>query len=145
MSLIHRILQYILGLVARLVCARPELIVAIGVLMAALSTWVVCTRFTVINNTSDLLSEKFESKKDYNDMVKQFGSDYRLIVLIQSPDIARNRHAADVIGKYLESLKPQITTVLSKIDFSNVRPRLLYTIDTEQLKKIADQIETQRR
>ena len=145
MSLIHRILQSILGLVARLVCARPELIVAIGVLMAALSTWVVATRFTVINNTSELLSDKFESKKDYNDMKAEFGSDYRLIVLIQSPDPAKNRQAADVIGKYLETLKPQITTVLSKIDFSNVKPRLLFTRDTEELKKVAEQVEEQER
>ncbi len=134
-----------MGVVARLVCARPELIVAIGVLMAAISTYVVATRFVVINNTSDLLSEKYEPKKNYTDMVKQFGSDYRLIVLIQSPDPAKNREAADVIGKHLETLKPQITTVLSKIDFSDVKPRLMFTLDIDHLKKIADQVESQEK
>jgi len=145
MSLIHRILQRIMGLVARLVCAQPALLLGLGLLLAGASTWVVATRFTVINNTSDLLSDKFPSKKNYNEVVKEFGSDYRLIVLIQSPDPAKNRQAADVIGRYLRSLKPQITTVLSKIDFSNVKPRLLFTRDTDDLKKIADQVEGQEK
>src|SRR5882724_12935146 len=113
MSLIHRILQRIMGLVARFVCAQPALILAIGILFAAASIWVVATRFNVVNNTTDLLSDKFESKKNYNELRRDFGSDYRFIVLIQSPDPAQNRRAADDIGPWLDKLKPQITTVLS--------------------------------
>ncbi len=134
-----------MGLVARLVCARPGVILALGLVFAALSIWVVATRFVVINNTSDLLSDKLPAKKYYNDLIKEFGSDYRLIILIQSPDPDKNRQAADEIGKYLESLKPQITTVLSKIDFSNVKPRLLFTRDIDDLKKVADQVEAQQK
>jgi len=134
-----------MGVVARMVCAQPALILTVGLLLAAASTWVVATRFVVINNTSDLLSDKFESKRTYNELVKEFGSDYRLIVLIQSPDPAKNRQAADEVGHYLESLKPQITTVLSKIDFSNVKPRLLFTRDIDDLKRVADQVEAQEK
>src|SRR5208283_459011 len=143
MSLIHRVLQRIMGFVARLVCARPGVIVTVGALLAAASIWIVVTRFNVINNTSDLLSDKFESKKNYNELVRDFGSDYRFIVLIQSPDVAQNRRAADEVGKYLETLKPRITTVLSKIDFSAIKPRLLFTRSPDELEKIADQLETE--
>jgi hopanoid biosynthesis associated RND transporter like protein HpnN len=132
-----------MGLVARMVCARPGIILAIGLVLMALSIWEVATRFVVINNTSDLLSDKLPAKKYYNDLIKDFGSDYRLIILIQSPDPTKNRQAADEVGRYLETLKPQITTVLSKIDFSNVKPRLLFTRDTDDLKKIADKVESQ--
>ncbi|MCE0523627.1 MAG: MMPL family transporter [Methylacidiphilales bacterium] len=143
MSLIHRVLQRLMGLVARLVCACPGAIVGLSVLLAAVSIWIVVTRFNVINNTTDLLSNDIPSKRYYNELVKDFGSDYRFIVLIQSPDPVENRVAADAVGTYLETLKPQITTVLSKIDFTAVKPRLLFTVSPDQLEKIADQLEDQ--
>jgi hopanoid biosynthesis associated RND transporter like protein HpnN len=143
MSLIHRILQRIMLVVARVVCAQPALIVTIGVILAALGMFVVATRWNVINNTSDLLSDKYESKKTYNELKKDFGSDYRYIVLIQSPDVAQNRAAADEVGAYLQTLQPQITSVISKIDFSSVKPRLLFTRSPEELEKIAKQLADQ--
>ena len=141
MSIIHRILQRIMGFVARLVCARPGVIVSLGVLFAAASIWIVVARFNVVNNTSDLLSDKLPAKKYYDELKSDFGSDYRFIVLIKSPDPAQNRLAANEVGQYLESRKPQITTVLYKIDFSAIKPRLLFTRSTDELEKIADQIE----
>jgi len=132
-----------MGLVARLVCACPGVILAIGVLFAAASIWIVATRFNVVNNTSDLLSDKLASKKYYDELKNDFGSDYRYIVLIQSSDPVQNRRAADEIGAYLETLRPQITTVLSKIDFSAIKPRLLFTRTPEELENIAAQLEEQ--
>jgi uncharacterized protein len=132
-----------MGSVARLVCACPGAIVTTGILLAVVSSFIVATRFTVVNNTSDLLSDKIASKKYYDELKKDFGSDYRFIVLIQSPDVAQNRRAADEVGAYLETLRPQITTVLSKIDFSSVKPRLLFTRSPEELEKIAAQLDDQ--
>jgi hopanoid biosynthesis associated RND transporter like protein HpnN len=133
-----------MGLVARWVYARPAIFLVVGVLLAVASAWVVATRFNVVNNTSDLLSDKFESKKNYNELLKDFGSDARFIVMIKSPDVMKNRQLADQIGPYLESLKPHITTVLYKIDFSTIKPRLLFTRDVPELEKIAKQVESER-
>jgi hopanoid biosynthesis associated RND transporter like protein HpnN len=141
MSLIHRVLQRIMVWVARGVCACPGVIVIVGALLAAISLWIVLTRFNVVNNTSDLLSDKYEAKKDYVELRNDFGSDYRFIVLIQSDDPVKNRQAADDVGKYLATLTPQITTILSKIDFTNVKPRLLFTTPTDELEKIAQQLD----
>jgi hopanoid biosynthesis associated RND transporter like protein HpnN len=141
MSFVHRVLQYIMGKVARVVCAVPGIIVVVGVVLAVLSTFVVVTRWNVLNNTSDLLSNKYKPMQYYNELRKDFGSDYRYIILIQSDNVAQNRAAADEIGQWLPTVKPQIGLVLSKIDFSTVRPRLLFTRDTDDLKKIATQIE----
>jgi len=133
-----------MGAVARLVCACPGIIVVVAVLLALASIYVVATRFNVINNTSNLLSDKVASKKYYDELKDEFGSDYRFIVLIRSPDPVQNRQAADEIGKWLEEkCKPQITTVLSKIDFSSIKPRLLFTRSPEDLEKIATQLEDQ--
>ena len=41
-----------MGLVARLVCACPGIIVMVGVLFALASIWIVATRFNVVNKTS---------------------------------------------------------------------------------------------
>jgi hopanoid biosynthesis associated RND transporter like protein HpnN len=142
MSLIHRVLQRIMLQVARLVCAGPGIIVTVGVLLAAASIWIVATRFTVVNNTSDLLSDKYPSKINYNELRHDFGSDYRFIVLIQSSDVAQNRLAADEVGAYLGTLK-HLTTVISKIDYTSVKPRLLFTRSPEELEKIANQLADQ--
>jgi hopanoid biosynthesis associated RND transporter like protein HpnN len=144
MSIIHRILQRAMVGVARLVCAAPVVIVIVGVLAAAAAIGVLATRFSVVNNTSDLLSDKSKSKLSYNELVKDFGTDSRFIVLIKSDDPAMNRQAADAIGSWLETapeLKPHITTVLYKIDYSSVKPRLLFTASIDQLQKIAGQVE----
>jgi hypothetical protein len=132
-----------MGAVARLVCACPGVIVMVGALLAAASIWIVATRFNVVNNTTDLLSDKIASKRYYNELRHDFGSDYRFIVLIQSPDPVQNRRAADEIGTYLETLRPQITTVLSKIDFSAIKPRLLFTRPPDELEKIAAKLDDQ--
>ena len=143
MSFVHRQLQQALGLIARLVCARPRLILIVALILSALSIWVLTTRFKLINNTSDLLSDKVESKRNYDQLLKDFGSDYRFIVMVKSPDPMKNRQAANDVGQYLESLKPRITTVLYKIDFSSVKPRLLFTSDKDQLEKIAGELESE--
>ncbi len=132
-----------MGSVARMVCAAPGAIVTVGVVLAVISAIIVCLRFNVVNNTSDLLSDKVASKQYYNELKKDFGSDYRFIVLIQSPDAAQNRKAADEVGAYLETLKPQLTTVISKIDFSSVKPRVLFTQSPDKLEKIAKQLQSQ--
>ena len=132
-----------MGVVARLVCAYPGVIVTVGALLAAASIWIVATRFNVVNNTTDLLSDNIASKRYYNELKQDFGSDYRFIVLIQSSNPAQNRLAADEIGAHLETLKPQITTVLSKIDFTAIKPRLLFTRSPEELEKIASKLESE--
>ena len=130
-----------MGLVARLVCAAPLAIVLVGVALAAAGVFVLLTRFSVVNNTSDLLSDTSESKKSYNELVRDFGSDSRFIILIKGEDPAKNRAAADAIGPWLETLRPHVTTILYKIDYSAVKPRLLFTADIDQLRKVATQVE----
>ncbi len=132
-----------MGLVARLVCAAPLAIVIGAVLLAAAGVFVLATRFSVVNNTSDLLSDKSKSKQSYNELVNDFGTDSRFIILIKSDDPAKNRQAADAIGQWLLTLQPEkhISTVLYKIDYASVKPRLLFTADVDQLKKVATEVE----
>jgi len=130
-----------MGLVARMVCAAPVAIVILAVLLAGASVWVLCTKFSVVNNTSDLVSSNSVSKQSYNELVDDFGSDSRFIILIKSDDPVKNRQAADAIGPWLETLRPHVTTILYKIDYSSVKPRLLFTADIDQLNKIATEVE----
>jgi hopanoid biosynthesis associated RND transporter like protein HpnN len=140
MSFIHRVLQRIMGQVARLVCACPGIILTVALVLTAIGATIAGLRWNVVNNTSDLLSDKVASKQYYNQLKQDFGSDYRFIVLIQSPDVAQNRHAADDVAAYLKTLKPYLTEVVSKIDYSSVKPRLLFTQSPEALEKIAKQL-----
>jgi hopanoid biosynthesis associated RND transporter like protein HpnN len=141
MSIIHRILQRAMGLVARMVSAAPLAIILAAIALAGAAVFVLATRFSVKNNTSDLLSDNSPSKKTYNQFLDEFGTDSRFIILIKGDDPVKNRQAADVIGPWLESLRPHVTTVLYKIDYSSVKPRLLFTADVDQLNKIATEVE----
>jgi uncharacterized protein len=140
MSIIHRVLQRLMGLVARMVCAVPGIILAVAIILAAVAVGVLATRFTVVNNSSDLLSDKSAAKQSYNELVNDFGTDSRFIILIKSDDVAQNRKAADAIGPWLEALKPHVSTVLYKIDYSTIKPHLLFTTSIDQLKKIEEQV-----
>ncbi len=111
-----------MGFVARLVCARPGVIVAVGVSLAVAGAVVTALKWNLLNNSSDLLSANYAPMQHYNELRRDFGSDYRYIILIRSPDIQENRAIADEVGQWLPTLRPQITTVLSKIDFSSVMP-----------------------
>jgi hopanoid biosynthesis associated RND transporter like protein HpnN len=148
MSFIHRVLQRILGSVARLVCACPGLILACALVLTVLGATIAGLRWNVINNTSDLLSDTVPSKQYYNQLKQDFGSDYRFIVLIHSPDVVQNRHAADDVAAFLQTLKPNLTEVVAKIDYSSIKPRLLFTQPPEKLEKIekqlSDEVATQK-
>ena len=126
-----------------MVCAAPGAILVAAIVLAAASVWVLATRFTVVNNSSDLLSDKSAAKQSYNELVKDFGTDSRFIILIKSDDVAENRKAADAIGPWLEALKPHISNVLYKIDYSTVKPHLLFTASIDQLKKVEDQVNSE--
>lgn len=141
MSIIHRVLQRLMGIVARLVCTAPVAIVTVAVILAAASIWVLATRFTVVNNSSDLLSDTSPSKQHFNELVTDFGSDSRFIILIKSDNLAANRKAADAIGPWLDTLKPHVSTVLYKIDYTSIKPHLLFTASIDELKKIETQVE----
>ena len=130
-----------MGLVARMVCAAPGTILAIAIVLAAVAVGVLATKFTVVNNSSDLLSDKSAAKQSYNELVNDFGTDSRFIILIKSDDVAENRKAADAIGPWLEALKPHVSTVLYKIDYSTIKPHLLFTTSIDQLKKIEQQVD----
>ena len=141
MSIIHRILQRTMGVVARMVSAAPLAILLVAIALAVCAVYVLATRFEVKNNTSDLLSDNSPWKKSYDQFLQEFGTDSRFIILIKGDDPAKNRAAADVIGPWLETLKPHITNVLYKIDYSTVKPRLLFTASIDQLKQVAGQVE----
>jgi hopanoid biosynthesis associated RND transporter like protein HpnN len=141
MSIIHRFLQRAMGMVARMVCAAPVTIVLVSILLAGAGVFLLLTRFSVVNNTSDLLSDNSKSKLSYNELVKDFGSDSRFIILIKGDDVQENRQAADAIGPWMETLRPHVTTILYKINYASVKPRLLFTASVDQLKKVADQVE----
>ncbi len=126
-------------------CRWASLIVVISLILGAAGAYECIFHFDVASDTSDLLSNKSPQKQDFNKLEEDFGSDARFIVLIQSypVDVAKNREVADQVGDYLRTLKPHVSTVLAKIDFSTIKPRLLFLEDLPKLNKIADKVENE--
>ncbi len=143
MSLFHRLLQRLMTATAFLVCSAPGTIVTISILMAGLGLYMIATRFDVVNDTSDLLSDAYPQKQDFNHLTTEFGSDARFLVLIQAKDTETKRRLADEVGAYLQTLTPQVSNVIARIDYSSIKPRLLFTRDLPELNKIADRVEAE--
>lgn len=140
---LHKIFQKVLVGVSRLVCKWPKAILVVSILLAIISSYITATRFAVINNTQQLLDQNSPVSRNYRQLEENFGTDELYLVLIQSPDVQKNRQLAEQIGHFLEAQKPFITQVDYKIDFSKLEDRFLFLLPKEDLLHIKSELSLQ--
>ncbi len=136
------LLQKILLSVARFVHAYPGLIIVAAILLTVASAGVAYSRFKVVNNIGDLLNEKSAVNRDYLAYKKEFGVDEEYVVVIQSDDILLNRKVADEVAAGLNQIKPGISKLFYKLDFSKLEKRFLLFESVDDLKKIEDEVKS---
>jgi uncharacterized protein len=123
-----------------LVLRQPWLVLLLSLLFTLFSTYVAITRFDVINNVNQLMDQDTELSRNYKELEKEFGTDEMYVILIQSPDPAKNREVATKAGKYLKGLHPYVERSLYRMDYSRMRERLLFLLPEEQLQSIEKEI-----
>ncbi len=132
-----------LALVVELVCRWPLTILLSSIVLAIASGYIAYKDFAVINNTAQLLEQNSAVSRNYAQLEKEFGTDELYLILIQSPDVQRNREVANKVGKYLETLKPFVERSYYKIDFSKLDNRFLFLLPMEDLQMMERELATQ--
>lgn len=136
-------IEKVLAQVVELVCRWPLAILLASIALAVASGYIAFTKFAVINNTAQLLEQDSAVSRNYAQLEKDFGTDELYLVLIQSPDVQRNREVADKVGKFLETLKPFVERSYYKIDFSKLDNRFLFLLPIEDLKLMQSELSLQ--
>lgn len=126
-----------------LVCRWPMTILLSSIVLAIASAYIAYKDFAVINNTAQLLEQNSSVSRNYAQLEKEFGTDELYLILIQSPDVQRNREVAQKVGKFLETLKPFIDRSYYKIDFSKLDNRFLFLLPMEDLQMMERELSTQ--
>lgn len=140
MPSVHRLLQALLSRLAGVVCRHPWRILVVSLLVTAVSIVVATSRFKVINNVAQLLDEDSPSNRSYLELQREFGTDEVYLVLIQSDDVQKNREVAMEVGDFMRSLRPQISRVYCRMDFSKIEERFLFLAPMEDLREIEEQV-----
>lgn len=137
---IRNILEAAMLLLGRLVYRWPWQVLIVSALFTVLCVYEAATHFKVVNNVADLLDQNSEVNRNYKALEDEFGTDEVYLILIQSPNVDRNREVAVKAGEYLETLHPYVSRSLYRMDYSRMRDRLLFLLPEAQLKSIEKEI-----
>jgi len=137
---IRKPIEAVLLLIGRGVYRWPWQVVIVSVLFTILCGWYGAAHFKVINNVADLLDQDSAVNRSYKMLEDEFGTDEVYLILIQSPDVKRNREVAVKAGEYLKTLYPYVDRSLYKMDYSRLKDRLLFLLPESQLKSIEKEI-----
>ncbi len=140
MRSIHRIFQQFLSRLAEVIFHHPWKILLASVALTVLSLYIAATHFKVVNNIAQLLDENSPANRHYVALQREFGTDEVYLVLVRSDDPDQNREAALKVGDFLKTLKPFVTRVYCRMDFSKLQDRFLLLASKEDLLDIEKQI-----
>jgi uncharacterized protein len=121
---------------AGVIYRHPRWIVALAVLLAAVSVWLTVTKLTLVHNVNTLIRGTSEVHRYYLDYKKEFGVEEDYVIVVRSPDVEKNREVVRQIGQKLRTLEPEVRRVLDRIDFSKMERRFLLFLETKELQEI---------
>lgn len=137
---IRNALEAAMLLLGRLVYRWPWQVLIVSILFTFFCVYEAATHFKVVNNVADLLDQDSEVNRNYKALEDEFGTDEVYLILIQSPDVTRNREVAVKAGEFLKTLYPYVDRSLYRMDYSRMRERLLFLLPEAQLKSIEKEI-----
>lgn len=126
------LMRHLAGVIYR----HPRWIVALAVLLAAVSVWLTVTKLTLVHNVNTLIRGTSEVHRYYLDYKKEFGVEEDYVIVVRSPDVEKNREVVRLIGQKLRTLEPEVRRVLDRIDFSKMEQRFLLFLETKELQEI---------
>lgn len=121
-------------------CQHPRIVVAQGIILAAVGLWLTVTQLGYISNTMDLIREDAEFRKVYAKYVEAFDIVPELVV-VATGEREVNRRALAWIEKQLRksSLFERIDW---KLDFERLKQKSLLLAPKDELRKASEDIKT---
>src|SRR5258708_3794291 len=111
-SVVHRCL---IGLVDQ-VCRYPRFVLAVALVLCAVSVSAASTRLEYRTQRSDLITPHKESQQRWRQYLQEFGADDDIVVVVKGADAARMRSALDALAEQVTRQPEHFDRLFYKVD-----------------------------
>jgi len=132
------------GWVASVACARPRLMLWLGLLAACACVGYSVTHLAVHTSRSQLTDREARFSRSWQQYSDTFGSASDLMVVVQSPspNVRLIRSVIDELGEKLKREPEHFENVLSRVDLTAMRRKALQFLTDEEIRKTATRLQT---
>ncbi|MFO0878477.1 MAG: MMPL family transporter [Gemmataceae bacterium] len=118
------------------VCRRPRLILAVALLLSAVSGYAALTRLKYQTSRNDLISARKDYQQRWQKYLDEFGDDDDIVVVVQGGDRDRKKAALDAVAEQLRTHPTLFDRLFYKVDLRGVRGRALLLAPLDQVRAI---------
>jgi hopanoid biosynthesis associated RND transporter like protein HpnN len=122
------------------VCRRPRTVLAVSLVLAAVSLYAAATGLEYRTQRSDLVSSRKDYQQRWQRYLDEFGNDDDLVVVVQGADRARMRQALDTLARHVADRPDRFDRLFYKVDLRPLHGRALLFLSQEQIRQIQDNL-----
>lgn len=132
------------GWVAAVACARPRLMLWLGLLAACASVGYSVTHLEIQTSRSQLTDREARFSRSWQQYSDTFGSAADLMVVVQTeaPNVRLIRSVIDELGEKLKREPEHFENVLSRVDLTAMRRKALQFLTDDEIRKTAARLQT---
>lgn len=132
------------GWVASVACARPRLMLWLGLLAACACVGYSVTHLEIHTSRSQLTHSEARFSRNWQQYSDTFGSAADLMVVVQNPapNVRLIRSVIDELGEKLKREPEHFENVLSRVDLTAMRRKALQFLTDAEIRKTAARLQT---
>jgi uncharacterized protein len=134
----HRLLARLVGGV----CRHPRMVLAVSLLLAAVSVAGFARFLEYRTQRSDLISPNKDSQKRWREYLAEFGNDDDIVVVVKGGDRAQMRSALEALAGKVREQPDLFDRLFYKVDLRSLQNRALLFLPTDQIVQIADNLKS---
>lgn len=139
-----KLVERILVNLVETVCRFPYLVLALGAILAAASTYRFCTHLTYFTNRNDLVNPKKDYQQRWKQYLAEFGNDDDIVVVVEGHDRARMREAIESVAAEVARKPALFDRLFYKVDLRPIQDRALLFLSSEQIEQIQNNLKSMR-
>jgi hopanoid biosynthesis associated RND transporter like protein HpnN len=131
--------RLLLGLVDR-VCDHPQFVLAVSLVLCAVSLFASSRYLQYKTQRNDLLSPHKDCQQRWRQYLAEFGDDDDVVAVVRGADRARMEQALDALARRVRAKPEEFDRLFYKVDLRPLRNRALLFLSTEQIQRIQDSV-----
>jgi len=136
---LRNLLQQALEQIARHIIKRPWVYVVFWIVVTVFSIYLAAFKLGVVGNTNALIDSKDEIHHAWLTYLKDFNISEDIVVVIQSPDRAKNKKIISELAASYAKRPEYIKNIYYRNDFSKIKEKALLYLDKKELENISQQ------
>ncbi len=138
-----RALRLLLGLVSG-ACRFPRLVLALAVLVCALSVYASSTRLEYRTERSDLVSPRKHYQKRWRQYLAEFGEGDDIVVVVKGDDRPQMQRALDSLAAAIQKQPALFDRLFYKVDLRPLHNRALLFLSPAQIQQIQENLNSMK-